>query len=82
MALANAREIYRRYIKRLPLAERLRLLAIVAQDLASEAPSAQPGRSIMELHGLGKEIWNGVDAQQYVDQLRSEWHRPAFRTRD
>lgn len=30
-------------------------------------------RDIMELHGLGKEIWEGIDAQEYVNQLRSEW---------
>jgi hypothetical protein len=24
-----------------------------------------------ELAGLGKEIWEGIDAQEYVDQLRS-----------
>jgi hypothetical protein len=27
----------------------------------------------MELHGLGAEIWQGIDAQEYVEQLRSEW---------
>ena len=27
-------------------------------------------RSIMELEGLGKEIWEGIDAQEYVDELR------------
>ncbi len=26
--------------------------------------------SIMELEGLGKEIWQGIDAQEYVDELR------------
>jgi len=31
----------------------------------------------MELHGLGKEIWEGIDAQEYVNKLRAEWdHRP------
>ena len=31
----------------------------------------------MELHGLGAEIWEGVDAQEYVNELRKEWdHRP------
>ncbi len=31
----------------------------------------------MELHGLGAEIWEGVDAQEYVNELRNEWeHRP------
>ncbi len=30
-------------------------------------------RSLKELRGLGKAIWEGVDAQEYVDQLRREW---------
>lgn len=29
-------------------------------------------RSIMELRGLGKEIWEGIDAQEYVDELRGK----------
>lgn len=34
-------------------------------------------RSLIELAGLGKEIWEGIDAQEYINQLRSEWdHRP------
>lgn len=49
-----------------------------------EAEEAQdkPKHSIMELHGLGAEIWkdengNLIDAQKYVNELRSEWdHRP------
>ena len=30
-------------------------------------------RSIMELAGLGKEIWEGIDAQDYVNQERDSW---------
>lgn len=33
--------------------------------------------SIMEPHGLGKEIWEGIDAQEYMHCLRDEWERPA-----
>jgi hypothetical protein len=74
LEIVSAKEIYRRYIKQLPVAERLRLLAMVARDLASETrPAEQPKRSIMELHGLGKDIWKGKDAQEYVDQMRDEW---------
>jgi hypothetical protein len=29
-------------------------------------------RDIMELQGLGKEIWQGVDARQYVNDLRDD----------
>ncbi len=54
---------------------RLRLLAIMAEDLAVSASEPLPQRDIMELHGLGKELWNGVDAQDYVNELRQEWDR-------
>ena len=29
--------------------------------------------SILDLAGLGAEIWEGIDAQEYVNQLRDEW---------
>jgi hypothetical protein len=34
---------------------------------------ASQKRSLRELRGLGKAIWEGVDAQEYVSQLRREW---------
>jgi hypothetical protein len=68
-------ELYERHVKPLPPAERLRLLAMTAQDLAREPADHSAGRkrSILELHGLGAEIWQGIDAQDYVNELRSEW---------
>lgn len=65
-------------IQSLPTREQLRLMALVASGLSHRTLDAtsQPRRSLLELHGLGKEIWAGVDAQQYVDQLRSEWGDP------
>jgi len=80
MAVLTVEEVYERHVKPLPPAERLRLVALTAEDLASEstAPPEEPRkRSIMELHGLGAEIWEGMDAQEYVNELRKEWdHRP------
>jgi len=79
MAAMSVEEIYERHIKPLPVAERLRLVEMTARDLAthSNISFGRPKRSIMELHGLGKEIWEGVDAQEYVNKLRAEWdHRP------
>lgn len=29
--------------------------------------------SILELRGLGKKIWQDIDAQEYVDQERASW---------
>ena len=72
---ATIEEIYQQHIKPLPPSERLRLLAITAQDLARQGIDTveEPKRSIMELHGLGAEIWRGIDAKAYVDELRNEW---------
>ena len=74
--MQTAEEIYQQYIKPLPDKEKLRLIARVSNDLA-ETEIEKPKRSIMELHGLGKEIWERIDAQEYVNELRNEWeHRP------
>lgn len=80
MGTASAQEIYERYVSSLPVSEQLQLLAMLAQRLAAEPsaaglPTGRPRRSITELHGLGKEIWEGIDAQNYVDQLRDEWEQ-------
>ncbi|MCB0252716.1 MAG: hypothetical protein KDI55_03200 [Anaerolineae bacterium] len=64
-------DLYQEQIRPLPVADRLQLIARIAEDLASGAPSTK--RRITELRGLGKEIWQDVDAQQYIDNLRSEW---------
>jgi hypothetical protein len=78
MAGMSVEELYERHIKPLPPAERMRLIALTAQGLSQPALVAgePPKRSIMELHGLGAEIWEGIDTQEYVRQLRDEWdHR-------
>lgn len=73
MTTPTVDELYARHIKPLAVAERLRLLALLAQDVAQTLPVEPLKHSIMELHGLGKEIWQGIDAQEYVNQLRAEW---------
>ncbi len=35
---------------------------------------SKPKHSILELRGLGKEIWNSIDAQEYVNQERDSWN--------
>ena len=75
MAVLSVEELYEKYIKHRPSEERLRLVEITAHDLAQpqELPADPPKRSIMELHGLGADIWKGIDAQEYVNELRDEW---------
>jgi len=33
----------------------------------------QPRRSLLELQGLGKGIWQGVDVDEYLRRERSSW---------
>jgi hypothetical protein len=72
METPRAAEVYTRYISTLPFAVRLELLALIAGGLASQARDlAEPPRhSILDLEGLGADIWQGIDAQEYVDALR------------
>ena len=75
----SAEEVYRRHVKRLPTDERVRLLAIIGSELAAggRIQAAEQKPSVMDLHGLGKEIWDGIDAQDYVNSLRQEWESPS-----
>jgi len=73
IAHPNIDQLYEEQIKPLPLAARLRLLARITDDLTNT--DDDKSLSIMGLHGLGAEIWQGIDAQVYVNQLRDEWDR-------
>jgi hypothetical protein len=47
---------------------------VLIQLLVNPRPSVpMPKRSLLELEGLGADIWSGIDAQAYVDALRDEW---------
>ncbi|MGI8550656.1 MAG: hypothetical protein ACR2PL_07685 [Dehalococcoidia bacterium] len=70
----NIEDVYTRQIRPLTPETRLRLLELIAHDLAgAEHQDAAPGRSLLELEGLGSGIWEGIDAQAYVNELRTEW---------
>lgn len=53
--------------------ERLRLIEELALRTAGD-PAGAARHSILELCGLGSEIWHGVDAQEYVRNERSSWN--------
>lgn len=79
MLTVDLEELYTQQIKLLSPQDQLRLVAMMTQRLADQpdVPTNTSPRSIMELHGLGQEIWDGIDAQEYVNKLREEWdHRP------
>ena len=78
MAVMSVEELYEKYVKPLPVKEQLRLVALITAELSREAvPEEPPKRSLLEFEGLRKHNPVGMDAQEYVNQLRSEWgHRP------
>jgi hypothetical protein len=53
--------------------EQRRLIRELETRIATNASSATQ-RNILELCGLGKEIWSGIDAQDYVDKERASWN--------
>jgi len=67
-------DIYTRHIRGLSADDRLRLLALLANELAADG-TLQKKRSLLELEGLGAEVWDGIDAQKYVNDSREEWDR-------
>jgi hypothetical protein len=53
--------------------DQARLLEELIADLRQRLENQQY-HSIMELKGLGKELWQGVDVEKYIEEERSSWH--------
>ncbi len=60
-------------ISRLPQRQKADLLVELANQMRDDSRD-DDARSIMELEGLGKEIWEGIDAQEYVNRERDSWN--------
>lgn len=72
MAISVYRDVLRR-VQRLSPDDQLRLLEDVAGLVRRQVTARARRRSILELQGLGKEIWQDIDAQDYIDQERASW---------
>ncbi|WP_017651857.1 hypothetical protein [Fortiea contorta] len=72
--MSNYQEILQQ-AKNLTPEEQIRLIEDLSRLIRQQVTIAsKPKRSILELRGLGKEIWNGIDAQEYVNQERDSWN--------
>ena len=49
-------------------------LTVATTGLLRQPTAKKAKRSIMELQGLGKDLWKGIDAQEYVDEERASWN--------
>lgn len=62
---------YIKGIKDLKPEEQLSLVEIISAHL--KRTIAKRKHSIMELEGLGAEIWKDVDVQEYIKKERESW---------
>jgi len=63
---------YVKGIEFLNVEEQLTLLQIISTGLKKSIGTRRKS-SIMELEGLGADIWKDIDAQWYVQQERRSW---------
>ncbi|MCA9995688.1 MAG: hypothetical protein KDE56_08080 [Anaerolineales bacterium] len=59
--------------KQLNLAEQLQLLETLSQIVRRQIEVNGEMPSILELDGLGADIWQNLDIQNYLDQERDSW---------
>ena len=78
MSAITTSDIYYDHVRALPIAERLKLVGLIARDLEIEHGDCEgkPRRSILEFHGVGKGSMDGEDAQAYINRLRDGWEDP------
>jgi hypothetical protein len=64
-------------IRALSVEERKRLIGAIVDTLTESAEQPpRKKRSILEFEGVGADMWQGIDAQEYVNHLRSGRYDP------
>lgn len=65
-------KILRKVKEELTIEQQQRLGETLSELTKNRAPNEN--RSIMELKGLGKEIWRSVDTDSFVERERNSWN--------
>lgn len=60
-----------RQAKALSRDEQKELLKLLNEHVSRK--EQKPQRSLLELAGLGKEVWQDIDTDAYLNELRDEW---------
>ena len=71
MINSNMQRAYEEVLK-LTATEKMTLISKILPELSRELKK-DIRLNIYDLKGLGKEIWKGVDAQEYVNEERDSW---------
>ncbi|MCB0193647.1 MAG: hypothetical protein KDJ65_16990 [Anaerolineae bacterium] len=64
--------VYEEHVKLLSVREKLQLVSKITQELSDLNSVDIPEHSLLELEGLGAEIWEKIDIDNYINELRSE----------
>ena len=57
----------------LSLDERKQLMKALVDLLTEPAAKTKQKRSLRDFRGLGAHLYDGTDAQAYINRIRSEW---------
>lgn len=64
---------YVKGLRKLKPDEQLNLVKIISVQLKKSLIRKKVMHSIMELEGLGADLWKDIDAQEYVNKERESW---------
>lgn len=75
MAVLNVKNIPDSLYRKLKMRAKHQHRSIAQEVLhiLSQALETQKGLSIMELEGLGKDLWKDVDATEHIRRERDSW---------
>ncbi len=59
--------------KKLSVADQLKLISLISEDISHQALERTRRHKLMDLAGVGSELWEGIEAQEYVRQERESW---------
>ncbi len=62
-----------RAIRELAPEDRLDILVDITNMLRA-TPPFQPRHSVLELEGLGAELWQSIDVDEYIEAERTSWN--------
>jgi len=72
MKKGSALEKIEKEIERLTPQEQLKLVERLAHQLRKTGLTIKKELDLNKLYGLGKGLWKGEDAQEYVNRLRED----------
>jgi len=49
-------------------------ILVEISNMLRVTPPPQPHRSVLELEGLGAELWQQIDIDEYIEMERASWN--------